>query len=146
MCFLLVFYITITWQLLVGCFMLYTVGCFKNTIVSKAKDVPFLIWAAVDNTQHLTVTQWPEKYRKETVSLINISRICHHIFLIIISNNQASESPYVFGSHKINIPHSVKGWGKSNVLACFGHISIKIMLKINREQSKQRKYWEIIAF
>jgi len=33
----------------------------------------------------------------------------------------------------------VGGWNKSHYLACFGHISIKIMLKINREQNKQKK-------
>ena len=37
--------------------MLYTVGHFKNTKVSKGMDIPLLMWAAEDNTQHLTVTQ-----------------------------------------------------------------------------------------
>jgi len=33
------------------------------------------------------------------------------------------------------------GWGgdKSHFSACFGRISIKIMIKINRERSEQRK-------
>jgi len=32
----------------------------------------------------------------------------------------------------------VEGWIKSHVLGCFGHISIKIMLKINREGSEDK--------
>jgi len=31
---------------------------------------------------------------------------------------------------------------EKSFLACFGHISIKIMLKINRERSERRNKWE----
>ena len=43
---------------------------------------------------------------------------------------------------------SVKVWkveGKV-ILACFSHISINNMLKINRELSERRKIWEILPF
>jgi len=32
------------------------------------------------------------------------------------------------------------------IFACFGHISIKIVLKTNREQSERGKIWEKLAF
>jgi len=41
---------------------------------------------------------------------------------------------------------SVEGLSKRHYLACLGHISIKIMLKSNREQTKRRKNCEKLAF
>ena len=40
------------------------------------------------------------------------------------------------------IIESVDGWSKKSFLACFWHISITIMLKMNRERSERRKQWE----
>jgi len=43
------------------------------------------------------------------------------------------------------IIESVEGWSKSHFLACFGHISMKIMLKVNREQRKKNRKISVLS-